>query len=72
MKSKEYPSKMKFINYVVDHIEYRSNLDFDESEVSIDFDIRPEFMQGENTRILSWYWMWIYLKMLRKITIHSK
>lgn len=48
MKSKEYPSKMKFINYVVDHIEYRSNLDFDESEVSIDFDIRPEFMQGEN------------------------
>ena len=52
MKSKEYPSKIKFINYVVDHIEYRSNLDFDESEVSIDFDIRPEFMQGENDQDL--------------------
>ena len=52
MKSKEYPSKMKFINYVVDHIEYRSNLDFDENEVSIDFDIRPEFMQGENDKDL--------------------
>lgn len=52
MKSKEYPSKMKFIDYVVDHIEYRSNLDFDDSEVSIDFDIRPEFIQGENEQDL--------------------
>lgn len=52
MKENSYQSKMKFINYFVDNIEFKNNLKFEEGEVSIDFDVSPEFLQGDDEQDL--------------------
>lgn len=52
MKENSYQSKMKFINYFIENIEFKSNLKFEEGEVSIDFDVSPEFLQGDDEQDL--------------------
>lgn len=52
MKKESYESSMKFINYFVENIEFKNNLNFEEGEVSIDFDVSPEFLKGDDERDL--------------------
>ncbi len=45
-------SSLKFINYVVDSVEFRNNPAFEADEVSIKFDIRPQYIEDDNELIL--------------------
>jgi preprotein translocase subunit SecB len=49
---KNYESKLKFINYVVDTVEFRNNPNFEANEVSIDFNIRPEYINDDGDLIV--------------------
>lgn len=46
--AKGYESKLKFINYVVDHVEFKNNPSFEAKEVTINFDIRPEYINDND------------------------
>ncbi len=43
---------MKFVNYIVDYIEFKNNLNFTEEDITIDFDIFPEFLECEDQQDL--------------------
>ena len=45
-------SSLKFKNYVVDSIDFKSNLDYSGTETELDFDIDSEFKFEEDTFIL--------------------
>lgn len=45
-------SSLKFVNYVVDSVQFQNNPEFEASEVSIKFDIRPEYIEDDNDLML--------------------
>ncbi|MEZ3460842.1 MAG: protein-export chaperone SecB [Lachnospiraceae bacterium] len=45
-------SSLKFVNYVVDRVEFYNNPEFEADEVSIKFDIRPEYIEEDGDLML--------------------
>lgn len=45
-------SSLKFVNYVVDGVEFHNNPAFEADAVSIKFDIRPEYIEDDNDLML--------------------
>lgn len=45
-------SSLKFVNYVVDTVKFQNNPSFEANEVSIKFDIRPEYIEDDNDLML--------------------
>lgn len=45
-------SSLKFVNYVVDAVKFQNNPSFEANEVSIKFDIRPEYIEDDNDLML--------------------
>ncbi len=49
----EFHSTLRFLNYVVNSVEFHTNEDFEESSVSVDFNVKRqiEFVDDENNTI---------------------
>ena len=45
-------SSLKIVNYVVDRVEFYNNPEFEADEVSIKFDIRPEYIEEDGDLML--------------------
>lgn len=45
-------SRLKFVNYMVDSVEFHNNPAFEADEVSIKFDIRPEYIEEDHDMML--------------------
>lgn len=45
-------SSLKFVNYMVDTVKFQNNPSFEANEVSIKFDIRPEYIEDDNDLML--------------------
>lgn len=45
-------SSLNFINYVVDSVEFHNNPAFEADEVSIKFDIKPEYIEEDHDMML--------------------
>lgn len=45
-------SSLKFLDYAVERVEFHNNMAFEAKEVSIKFDIRPEYIEENNDLML--------------------